>query len=200
MYHHPNSDGGVAMIIREHYIDVIEAIAAQAGIKRAYPADYRVSARATRVACLRYTLRYVVRHRRQHYRYNQYRSLLTWALRGGPDFGKDGPLLHFDLGCGPGLFAWVVRDVFLGQRISVEHYGYDHSRAMVELASEIWNQLSVDEIASWHDRPGDLLAAALAAGPRLAVRSSLWDTYSPKHTTKLASSRISLTSSLSPPR
>ena len=77
-----------------------------------------------------------------------------------------GPLLHVDLGCGPGLFGWVVRDELRMERRALEMYGYDHSVEMVQLASDIWNELGDGIECSWHDDPDELLSAALASGPR----------------------------------
>lgn len=154
------------MTIREKYIDVVENIAErQRTIVRRSGLDHVISADATRRECIQYTLRHVVHETRSHYRYNRYRDALRQALRMNASRTPcDGPLRHVDLGCGPGLFTWVVRDVFRGVRSEVSFFGYDHSREMIRLAGEIWNQLDESVSVSWHDNKDELLSAALAGG------------------------------------
>lgn len=154
------------MTIREKYIDVVEKLAEKEPTGgRPTRSDYRISADAGRGECLHYTLEYVVRHTTPHYRYDRYRNALRQALRmNASRTGNRGPFRHVDLGCGPGLFTWVVRDVLRGKRSDVEFYGYDHSSEMIRLAGEIWNQLGESVSVSWHDNKDELLSAAVAGG------------------------------------
>lgn len=79
--------------------------------------------------------------------------------------GHVGSIRHVDLGCGPGLFTWAVRDAFRDKRSEVEFYGYDHSSEMIRLAGEIWHQLGESVSVSWHDNKDELLSEALAGTP-----------------------------------
>ena len=150
------------MTIREKYVDVVENIAwRERVIVRPSGRDYLISADATRRQCIRYTLRHVVNDR-THYRYHKYREALRRALRmNALRTGHGGLVRHVDLGCGPGLFTWVVRDEFRGKRSDVEFYGYDHSSKMIRLAGEIWDQLGESVSVSWHDDKDELLSVAL---------------------------------------
>lgn len=152
------------MTIREKYIDVVEKLAKKESIGgRSTRSDYRISADAGRGECLQYALEYVVRHTTRHYRYDRYRHALRRGLQmHASRTGHGGPLRHVDLGCGPGLFTWVVRDEFRDERPEVEFYGYDHSGEMIRLAGEIWDQLDESVSVSWHDDKDELLSAALA--------------------------------------
>ena len=47
-------------------------------------------------------------------------------------------VVHLDIGCGPGVFSWVIYDHMASQGTRdpgpVDYYGYDHSAAMIQLA------------------------------------------------------------------
>lgn len=146
------------MTIRDRYVDIVEGIAERAGVPS--PArHYRISASATRRVCIQYALQYVVRHDTLHYRYDRYRSALCFALnQGAVQAANTGTLLHVDIGCGPGLFTWVVRDLLRQAQLAVELYGYDHSTEMVRLAEEIWDELDEPFHGSWHDAVDEMLA------------------------------------------
>ena len=157
------------MLIRSKYITVVETIAQREGAGSQPPTRmYRVPATASRNQCIDYALRYVVRHSTPHYRYDLYRVALGMGLRKASSLMQDeGPLLHVDLGCGPGLFGWVVRDELRMERRVLEMYRYDHSVEMVQLASDIWTELGEGIQCSWHHDPDELLSAALASGSPL---------------------------------
>lgn len=153
--------------IRDKYVDAIEGIAQREKVKPLGFVAHKIGAEATRRQCLKYALRHVVRHRQQHYRYDLYRAALDRALyRAAVYKHSDRLLLHLDMGCGPGLFTWVVSDIPRLRDVNVERYGYDHCREMVRLASDVWSEVGDAGGCSWHHDIGDLLAAALAGGPR----------------------------------
>ena len=85
--------------------------------------------------------------RRRHYRYRRYLEVLKqFTVR--DDLSR---IIHFDIGCGAGVFSWAfidwakLRDLDLGR---VELYGLDHSTAMVELALEVKIRLA-DKIPNY---------------------------------------------------
>ena len=154
------------MTIRDKYVDIVEGIAQRARV-RSLARKYRISSDATRRECIQYALRYVVRHTKRHYRYDRYRSALSLALQMSASQIENGELqLHIDIGCGPGLFTWVVQDRLRLDQISVGLYGYDHSREMVRLAEEIWDELGETVSSYWHSDADEMLATALSEGTR----------------------------------
>lgn len=71
---------------------------------------------------------------RPHYRYRRYREIL-----GGPQQPRDSNtrLAHVDMGCGAGLFAWVLLDWARDSNLAydrIDLYGLDHSPEMINLA------------------------------------------------------------------
>ena len=85
-----------------------------------------------------YTRAFVVEQSTPHFRYDYYRDTLSRALR-PPRFDPGGsPVVHLDIGCGPGVFSWVMRDHMVSngnlRRSPVVYYGYDHCAAMIRLA------------------------------------------------------------------
>ena len=154
------------MSIREKYVGVVEGIAKSAGVLSS-ARNYQISTRATRSECIQYALRHVVRHTKPHHRYDRYRVALSLALHmavSRTDYR--GPQLHIDVGCGPGLFTWVVRDSLRLQQFVVELYGYDHASEMVKLAAEIWTELGESVGSSWHDDADEMRSTASARGIR----------------------------------
>ena len=133
------------MSIREKYVRVVEDIAERDGVlPLEMKKSYKIPAGATRLECIEYTLGYVVgvAGDREHYRYKKYYRALNSALRmiaSRTEYRV--PQLHIDVGCGPGLFTWVVRDKFRCEQLDVDLYGYDHAKEMVKLATEIWTKL-----------------------------------------------------------
>ena len=153
-----------AHAIRERYVEIIHAISKNHERSYTSPA-YLIHPDATFAQCLGYTQDFVVGREddMQHYRYDIYREALQEA---SIDFKTGQTLVHVDVGCGPGLFTWVVRDYFrTDQRIDLELYGYDHSPKMTELANLIWNRLGENTHYSCHHRIEDLYSAAMQGGP-----------------------------------
>ena len=152
------------MSIREKYVRIVEDIAERDGV---FPAkkSYKIPAGATRLECIEYTLGYVVgvAGDREHYRYKKYYRVLSSALcMIAPQINHQGPQLHIDVGCGPGLFTWVVRDIFRHKQLDVGLYGYDHAREMVKLANDIWDELGESVDYACHYNARDMLSAVSA--------------------------------------
>ena len=150
--------------IRGKYVEIIQAIAKT--YQRAYSESaHLIPADATFAQCLGYTLKYIVGKEsdRPHYRYDIYRD----ALREAPvNLETDERLVHVDVGCGPGLFTWVVRDHFRAYpQIALELHGYDHSPKMAELANSIWRRLEEETPYSCHHHLEDLFSAAMSVRP-----------------------------------
>ena len=155
------------MTIRATYEDLIAEIADQDGVDRRIAPSYLIPANASRDQCLRYALRYVAGHSTTHYRYDVYRSCLRRALQSSASRMQTArPLLHLDLGCGPGLFAWVVHDCLSpADYPAIRYYGYDHSREMVILADELWSELATGVDASWQHKRKPILSAVSQHSP-----------------------------------
>ena len=94
-----------------------------------------------------------------HYRFDRYAQAVRIALR-RTTFGTtgDGPIVHVDLGCGPGPFSWVVSDALRQNGNDIQLYGFD-AREMIRLASDVWRELGGTRPCMWHDNIADLLSA-----------------------------------------
>ena len=113
--------------IRDRYREIIQVLAKEHG---AVVADFKIPKNATLDTCLGYTIKYIVNGNQKHYRYDRYYRSLKILLRKYPV--KRGSIVHVDIGCGPGLFTWVVGDYFRSQsKFKVSSYGYDHAPNMV---------------------------------------------------------------------
>ena len=124
------------MPIRDCYMQTFEEIAGKFGEE---VSGCEIGSSDSLRKVIGYTRRYVVENESVHFRYNYYRRELGGAVA-RHDYCPNGRrVIHLDLGCGPGLFSWVVRDYMherFGQDIGpVEHVGYDHSHNMILLAS-----------------------------------------------------------------
>lgn len=170
------SDRSGPGIIRSRYLTVCGDLVAELGTE---PANHTVAKDASFGYCLGYLQNYIVAQR-PHYRFDRYAALLSpWYHESAfPDdlaehYWDRGysrlRLLHIDLGSGPGLFTWVVRDyldrTFWGPRWEYDsmHIGYDYNASMVDLATVIWDRLAVDSKAVWCSSQESL--AALAQWP-----------------------------------
>ena len=170
----PVRPGGSEMgIIRSRYLAVCDELISDF---EALPSTHVVLKNASFQDCLGYLQRFTV-DKRDHYRFDRYAALLNpWYHENAfPaelaeqywDSGRNRlRLLHIDLGSGPGLFTWVVRDylddVFWGPSWEYEsmHIGYDHSASMVDLATVIWDRLAIGSKAVWCSSQESLLAVA----------------------------------------
>lgn len=149
--------------IRDRYVKIINDIP-RIQPRLSWP-TYHICPDATFAECLKYTRDFVVgkKDARLHYRYDIYRK----ALRDTPiDFKAGKSLVHVDVGCGPGLFTWVVRDHFrTDPRIELELYGYDHAPRMAELAISIWNRLEEDTHYTCFHSIEELCSVAILCRP-----------------------------------
>ena len=160
-------------IVRDRYRSVCEELVGKFGVS---PSGYTITESADLRECLGYLQRYVIDNQ-PHYRFDRYTALLNpWYHSNA--FETDSldlcwengrscvKLLHIDLGSGPGVFTWAVKDYFDDRFWSPSwsydsmHIGFDHSAAMVDLATTIWELLAVDSKAVWCSTPESLLAIA----------------------------------------
>ncbi len=125
--------------------------------------NYWIPKNATLPECIWYAQRYIVGSR-SHYRYNKYkRALQSALLYRHPKIRQNGKMIHINIGCGPGLFSWVVRDHFRTNLfVNVESHGYDHSRNMVALARLLSKKLREDTHLSFYHDMDKLFVAVLS--------------------------------------
>ena len=123
------------MSIRDNYVSTFNAIAQRCGEE---PSTAQIGPDDSLRKIIGYTRQYVVKHTEPHFRYKYYHGALSRAftqLRFDP---ADLRVVHLDVGCGPGVFSWVMYDHIASQETrgpgQVDYYGYDHSSAMIELA------------------------------------------------------------------
>ena len=123
------------MSIKDHYESSFDAIAQKHGEKSSTP---EIGPRDSLKKVIGYTRTYVVKHTTPHFRYKYYHDALSRALQ-RPRFDPSGrQVVHLDIGCGPGVFSWVMHDHMASKKrhrlSSVVYYGYDHCPAMIKLA------------------------------------------------------------------
>lgn len=128
--------------IKNHYCPVIREIG---GMTRDQPdaADvgFRIAPTATYGESVAYAVKHIVSNG-DHFRYNRYWSLLDAGFRElRYRTALRRPVLHVDVGCGPGLFIWVLLDQLREERnaksqqhVAVNAIGYEHAPSMVRLA------------------------------------------------------------------
>ncbi len=154
--------------IRGKYIAVINAIEEEHGSNNC---DYVVPKNATLAECIGYARKYYVEGQEKHHRYNRCWSLLETAMDSIPlDTSSKKTLLHIDVGAGPGLYTWVLRDYARQhyRTINLELYGYDRVPGMAKLANMMWGRF--DENVSYscfHDK--NELCTAAAADPSRSI-------------------------------
>lgn len=93
---------------------------------------------------------------------------LRSALRRNGNLCRTGTAVHVDIGCGPGLFSWVVHDHFDDTELKVQLYGYDHATEMIRLAKLIQDRFESDIDAQYYDDSELLLGDIATAAPRSA--------------------------------
>lgn len=126
-------DSRNGMSIRGHYIQAFETIRNRYGEEGS---GWEINPDVSLKQAIGYTRQYVIGHDKPHFRYDYYRDALDWAfstLRFGPG---NGDILCMDLGCGPGLFSWVVQDYMVSRSVrkgDIEIIGYDHANNMIRL-------------------------------------------------------------------
>lgn len=149
--------------IRNEYEDIVNVVCEIYDLANFRPA-HAIPSNATIEECLKYTQTYLMGGERneQHYRYDYYLQALQEMSF---DFENCETLLHVDIGCGPGLFTWVVQDHFRASpHINLKLYGYDHSPNMVQLANSFWSRFEEETHYSCHDCIEDFYATALPEG------------------------------------
>ena len=150
------------MSIRDEYIAVIARLSRRFG--RTY-GHYQVPQHASLRQCIGYASKYVSGHTTKHYRYDRYMRALRSALRFNGDFCRAGTLVHVDIGCGPGLFSWVVHDHFDDTELNVQFYGYDHATEMIRLARLIQDGFESNIDVQYHNDSEQLLGNITARPP-----------------------------------
>ena len=121
--------------------------------------------------CIAYTREYVVQKQGQHanskkhFRYDYYRNALCHAIHHLGFDPTDRRVVHLDIGCGPGVFSWVMYDYMAAQNTRnpdpVEYYGYDHCPKMIELAKRLLDRFPAEyEFRGFSDY--DQIATALS--------------------------------------
>ena len=122
------------MLIIDSYISAFNAISARHDEE---PSDYEIGPNASLGKVIRYTRNYIVESDERHYRYKYYYEALSKGLKRLRFDPGDRCIVHLDLGCGPGLFSWVVHDFMAQKQLDTsrgEFFGYDHANNMIVLA------------------------------------------------------------------
>jgi len=152
--------------IKSKYVDVIDAIAEEHGSRYC---DYVVPKGATLAECIGYAQRYYIEGDEEHHRYNRCRTLLKAAMSHIlPNTGSRQTLLHMDIGAGPGLYSWVLRDYArrIYPTINLKLYGYDRAPKMAKLANMIWGRLNENVAYSCYHDENELHAAVMSDSSR----------------------------------
>ena len=123
------------MSIKDSYVPTFNAIVQ---CYREEPSTAQIGPGDSLRKTIGYTRKYVVEQAKPHFRYKYYHDALSCAFtRLGFDLA-DRRVVHLDVGCGPGVFSWVMYDHVASQETQdpgqVDYYGYDHSPAMIRLA------------------------------------------------------------------
>ena len=150
------------MLVKYRYIGAFHKIRRRYKIRRRCGdarANYVVKKNATLEESIVYTEGYVVGIGMPHYRYDYYRDALEKAAKEFDCIHPGRKIVHVDLGCGPGLFSWVVHDYVMARyrkkNAKVRFYMYDHAESMIKLTKIFWKNLSVQrELNAYHDVDG----------------------------------------------
>ena len=161
------------MPVRDHYQNALQEIVLECGIHRNSIGNpnYHIEEYTTFPEVVRYTeyhigethdqRSYFGRRNEPHFRYNRYLEGLQAGLIELPRSGRR--VSHLDIGCGSGLFSWVLLDWATDNSIELDRidlYGYDHCPAMISLAERIRDKIwvHIPEYPSLHyySAPGEL--------------------------------------------
>jgi len=148
------------MSIRDRYIGVVQNIFHEISPHQLPGVGFAIPRDASLESCIQYTLKFILKEhdhdRYSHYRYDRYQRVLKSSLiQLAPSERK---FVHVDIGCGPGLFTWVVHDLLIEQnKADVRFYGYDHAPNMVRLAQRIWKKLNTGLPLNCFDDQGGLM-------------------------------------------
>ena len=126
--------------LREHYQRILGEIAREQNIEVRRRPCHLVRRNSSREHVIQNTVWYVggLADARPHYRYRRYLEVLAGVTL------MERRIAHVDLGCGAGLFSWVLPDWATERGIEDHHvdlYGMDHNLAMIELANKVREQL-----------------------------------------------------------
>ena len=152
--------------IRDKYVAVINAIAKEHGSNYCH---YVVPKDATLAQCVRYAERYYIQRHDPYHRYDRCWRLLETALSHTlPNTSSRQTLLHIDIGAGPGLYSWVLRDYVRRNypTVNLKLYGYDCAPKMAKLANMIWKRLNENVAYSCYHDKNELYAAAMSGSSR----------------------------------
>ena len=123
------------LLIRNHYREAFKEIVRQHG-EGEEDAPYKINADCYLPRAIGYTQKYVIGDK--YRRYERCARVLVQALAQLDFRSADKPIVHLDLGCGPGVFSWVVRDYLVEQCDKEDNeimlLGYDHAPNMIKLA------------------------------------------------------------------
>ena len=148
------------MSIRDNYVSTFKSIRKQFGAGYSGP---KISADTSLKKAIGYTREYVVEHSQQHFRYDYYQRALSSAIKRLRFDPVGRRVVHLDIGCGPGLFSWVMHDhmelQYAHNSASVNYFGYDHAAAMIRLAHLFWDRLPVRYDYSGYSGLGEISAA-----------------------------------------
>lgn len=153
------------MLIRDQYINAIRRTAFQFGREAG---DYVVAKEATLPRCIDYAAHYLDEGDDvEHYRYDRYARALEDLLQRYGDRRRTSTIVHIDIGCGPGLFSWVVHDHFRTREPGTEinQYGYDHAPEMTRLANILWSKFQIDGAPMWMNEPAELIKSVTHGSP-----------------------------------
>ena len=133
------------MQIREHYIESFGKIRNRF---REAPCDHVIPGNVSLQSAIGYTNEFIVESEQKHFRYDYYQKELGKAMTGFGFNPLENRITHLDLGCGPGLFSWVVQD-YLCSRYKmdpddIELIGYDYAKNMIHLANLFHEVLPVE--------------------------------------------------------
>ena len=134
------------MQIRENYITSFNRIRDKHG--SVLFSSYIIPTDVSLQGAIGYTNKYIVESGEEHYRYDYYRYILNTALNFFGIHRSKYKIFHLDLGCGPGLFSWVVQDYLLARCHrspgDIELVGYDYAKKMIRLANLFRDYLPVE--------------------------------------------------------
>ena len=152
------------MLIRDHYISAIDRMASRFGRESG---DHVIPRDATLRRCVDYAARYLDEiDDDEHYRYNRYMLALTELLTHYGDHRRTPRIVHVDVGCGPGVFSWVVHDYFSVKErgTEIELCAYDSSSEMVRLAGLIWHEFDTGVYLDATSDVGELISRIMQGG------------------------------------
>ena len=141
------------MSIRDQYIQAFEAIRHKHGEEDS--SGWEIDPDVSLKQAIGYTGQYVVKHSQKHFRYDYYSCVLRMAMRDLSYNPGNGKILCMDIGCGPGLFSWVVQDYMSSHRVKRKNLmviGYDHAKNMIRLSKKFHVSLRKQCATSynWH--------------------------------------------------